>query len=395
MGEWLEKRMDEIADFNPRESIQKGATAKKIAMDKLQPFCRDVPGYEMEAFSGGTKFRNGDTIMARITPCLENGKTAKVDVLDEEEVGFGSTEYIVFRAKEGNDPDFIYYLVTSPVVREPAIKSMVGSSGRQRVQTDVVQGLKVRVPDLEGQQAIASVLKVLDDKIAANRKVNENLTEQARAIFQAWFIDYEPFGSAAPLDWHPSTLGQIAEIKTDSWSPTKNPDVVVEHYSIPAFDEQHYPVFEIASGIKSNKYILSSNSVMISKLNPDTKRIWRPMCLSEHPICSTEFIVYEAKKQEQKDYIYSILDSVPFLNHLCSHTTGSTNSRQRATPKSTLDFTLCLPPDSVIEDFCHIVTPMYDLIASNIVENQSLAKARDSLLPRLMSGEINVSAVQL
>lgn len=175
VGEWLEKRMDEIADFNPRESIQKGATAKKIAMDKLQPFCRDVPGYEMEAFSGGTKFRNGDTIMARITPCLENGKTAKVDVLDEEEVGFGSTEYIVFRAKEGNDPDFIYYLVTSPVVREPAIKSMVGSSGRQRVQTDVVQGLKVRVPDLEGQQVIASVLKVLDDKIAANRKVNENL----------------------------------------------------------------------------------------------------------------------------------------------------------------------------------------------------------------------------
>ena len=395
VGEWLEKRMDEIADFNPRESIQKGATAKKIAMDKLQPFCRDVPGYEMEAFSGGTKFRNGDTIMARITPCLENGKTAKVDVLDEEEVGFGSTEYIVFRAKEGNDPDFIYYLVTSPVVREPAIKSMVGSSGRQRVQTDVVQGLKVRVPDLEGQQAIASVLKVLDDKIAANRKVNENLTEQARAIFQAWFIDYEPFGGAAPLDWHPSTLGQIAEMKTDSWSPAKNPDVVVEHYSIPAFDEQHYPVFEIASGIKSNKYILNSNSVMISKLNPDTKRIWRPMCLSAHPICSTEFIVYEAKKQEQKDYIYSILDSVPFLNHLCSHTTGSTNSRQRATPKSTLDFTLCLPPDSVIEDFCHIVTPMYDLIASNIVENQSLAKARDSLLPRLMSGEIDVSAVQL
>lgn len=225
--------------------------------------------------------------------------------------------------------------------------------------------------------------------------INENLTEQARAVFQAWFIDYEPFGGEAPSDWRPSTLGQIAEMKTDSWSPTKNPDVVVEHYSIPAFDEQHYPVFEIASGIKSNKYILNSNSVMISKLNPDTKRIWRPMCLSAHPVCSTEFIVYEAKKQEQRDYIYSILDSVPFLNHLCSHTTGSTNSRQRATPKSTLDFTLCLPTDSVIEDFCQIVTPMYDLIASNIVENQSLAKARDSLLPRLMSGELDVSDLDL
>lgn len=175
MGEWIEKRMDEIAEFNPRESIKKGTIAKKIAMDKLQPFCRDVPGYELEPFSGGTKFRNGDTIMARITPCLENGKTAKVSVLDEDEVGFGSTEYIVFRAKEGYDSDFIYYLVTSPVIREPAIKSMVGSSGRQRVQTDVVQGLKIKVPELDEQRAIAGIMKMLDDKIAVNREVNENL----------------------------------------------------------------------------------------------------------------------------------------------------------------------------------------------------------------------------
>lgn len=175
MGDWFEKRLDEIADFNPHESLLKGTIAKKVAMEKLQPFCRDIPGFELEAFSGGTKFRNGDTIMARITPCLENGKTAKVDVLNEGEVGFGSTEYIVFRAKEGNDPNFIYYLVTSPVVREPAIKSMVGSSGRQRVQTDVVQRLKVRVPALKEQQSIAGVLKALDDKIANNRRINENL----------------------------------------------------------------------------------------------------------------------------------------------------------------------------------------------------------------------------
>lgn len=175
MGEWLEKRMDEIAEFNPRETIKKGTIAKKIAMDKIQPFCRDVPGFETEAFSGGTKFRNGDTIMARITPCLENGKTARVDILDDGEVGFGSTEFIVFRAKDGYDPDFLYYLVTSAVVREPAIKSMVGSSGRQRVQTDVVQQLKIMVPNLQEQQAIGGLLKSLDDKIAANRRINENL----------------------------------------------------------------------------------------------------------------------------------------------------------------------------------------------------------------------------
>ena len=227
------------------------------------------------------------------------------------------------------------------------------------------------------------------------RVLNKNLEQQAQLIFQSWFIDYEPFGGACPSDWKLSTLGQIAVIKTDSWSPVKKPNVVVEHYSIPAFDEQRYPVFEIASGIKSNKYILSPDSVIISKLNPDTKRIWRPMCLSAHPVCSTEFIVYEARKQEQRDYVYSILDSTSFLNHLCSYTTGSTNSRQRAVPKSTLDFTLHLPPDSVIENFCKIVTPIYDLIASNIVENQSLAKARDTLLPRLISGELDVSDIDL
>ena len=150
-------------------------------------------------------------------------------------------------------------------------------------------------------------------------------------------------------------------------------------------------MFEIASGIKSNKYILTPDSVMISKLNPDTKRIWRPMCLSAHPICSTEFIVYEAKKAAQKDFVYSILDSAPFLNFLCSHTTGSTNSRQRATPKATLDFPIMLPPDSIIEEFCQIVSPMYDLISRNIIENQSLAKARDIMLPKLMNRELDVS----
>ena len=289
------------------------------------------------------------------------------------------------------DADFLYYLLTQDALVE-ALHAIAeqSTSAYPSIKPSDLENLEIEIPDLDTQRKIADVLSSLDRKITQNTDVNENLTEQARSIFQSWFIDYEPFGGSIPSDWQPATLGQIAVMKTDSWSPAKNPDVVVEHYSIPAYDEQCYPVFEIASGIKSNKYLLASDSVMISKLNPDTKRIWRPMCLSGHPVCSTEFIVYEAKKKGQRDYIYSLIDSIPFFNHLCSHTTGSTNSRQRATPKSTLDFALCLPPDSIIEDFCQIVTPMYDLIASNIVENQSLAKTRDSLLPRLMSGELDV-----
>ena len=265
-----------------------------------------------------------------------------------------------------------------------------GGATRNALTKSMIEDIEIDVPHIDEQKKIVSLLDDIQKKIRNNMTINDNLTQQARSLYQAWFVDYEPFGGSAPSNWSNVSLGQVAIMKTDSWSPVKNPDDVVEHYSIPAYDEKHYPVFESATDIKSNKYILTPDSVMISKLNPDTKRIWRPMCLSANPVCSTEFIVYEARKNEQKDFIYSILDSVPFFNYLCAHTTGSTNSRQRATPKATLDFSFQLPPDNVIKDFCQLVTPMYDLIASNIVENQSLAQTRDSLLPHLMSGELDV-----
>lgn len=175
MTEWVEKYLDEIVEINPSESLKKGEVAKKIPMDKLQPNYRDIPDFEFEPYNGGAKFRNKDTIMARITPCLENGKIAQVNILDEGEIGFGSTEFLVFRARNGNDANFIYYLISSPIVREPAIKSMVGSSGRQRVQTDVVKKVRIKVPSLCEQEAIAGILKSFDDKISANNMINHNL----------------------------------------------------------------------------------------------------------------------------------------------------------------------------------------------------------------------------
>ena len=272
---------------------------------------------------------------------------------------------------------------------------MVGSSGRQRVQTDVVANIEIEIPPYPEQKRIGNILKYFDDKTAINTTINKNLEAQARALFKAWFEDYEPFGGEVPNEFTSMTLDRVAEIKTDSMSPSKNPNVKVEHYSIPAYDEKHFPVFETTDDIKSNKYIITDKSVIISKLNPDTKRIWRPMCLSEHPICSTEFIVYEARNPAHKDFLYSLIDSKPFFNHLCSHTTGSTNSRQRATPSTTLDFEFVLPSDEWIKKFCLIVTPMYDTISANLIENQTLASLRDTLLPRLMSGEIDVSEIEV
>jgi type I restriction enzyme, S subunit len=294
---------------------------------------------------------------------------------------------------ERTDYMFLYYLLK---FNKNAIENMGSGTTFKEVSGSTMKSIPVRVPvSIEEQKRIASTLSALDDKIEENDRINCNLQNQAQALFKSWFIDFEPFGGSAPSEWCESTFGQIAVLKTDSWSPTKNPNELIEHYSIPALDEQHYPVFETSSDIKSNKYIINSNSVMISKLNPDTKRIWRPLCITDNSVCSTEFIVFEARKKEHKDFVYSILDSTPFLNYLCSHTTGSTNSRQRANPKSTLDYSLLLPPDTVVNDFCHIVTPMYDLINANIIENQELSKTRDILLPKLMTGEIDVSKLEL
>ena len=226
-------------------------------------------------------------------------------------------------------------------------------------------------------------------------KINKNLEQQAQAIFKAWFIDFEPFDEKIPANWIVSKLGDIASIKTNSFSPVKNPYAQLEHYSIPAYDEQKYPVFESAEGVKSNKYILSKNSVMISKLNPDTKRAWRPMCLSDLAVSSTEFIIFEAFNPAYKDFVFSIIDSAAFSDWMCAHTTGSTNSRQRTTPSATLEFQVALPDEKTITDFCAIVTPMYDTISANICENQKLAQLRDSILPKLMSGELDVSDIDL
>ena len=169
-------RAADFVEFNPRLSIKKGSVATKISMDKLKPFTKKIPATERAEFTGGAKFCNGDTIMARITPCLENGKTAFVDILADGEVAFGSTEFIVMRARKGvSDPQFIYYLATSPAFRHVAIKSMVGSSGRQRVQQGVLDELELTVPPLSEQKKIGAFLSALDQKIAHNNKINDNL----------------------------------------------------------------------------------------------------------------------------------------------------------------------------------------------------------------------------
>ena len=333
------------------------------------------------------EYKNGDVLVSNIRPYFKKIWQAQYD-------GGCSNDVLVFVPKTNTDKDFLYYVLADD---DFFTYSMATSKGTKMPRGDKTSIMQYEVPliDLQVQEKIASVLKALDKKIELNNEINNNLEQQTQAIFKSWFVDFELNYGIMPSDWKVSQLGSIAKISTKVFSPAKNPNVEVEHYSIPAYDEKRYPVFETSNAIKSNKYRLSSNSVMISKLNPDTKRIWRPYCISDNPICSTEFIVYEPINPLNRDFIYSIIDSIGFSAFLCSHTTGSTNSRQRATPSITLTYDIIVPDEKTIQAFCSIVSPMYDTIENNIKENQKLAETRDKLLPKLMSGELDVSDIEI
>ena len=390
MAEWIEKRMDEVADFNPRESLKKGCIAKKVAMDKLQPFCRDVPNFEMESFSGGTKFRNNDTIMARITPCLENGKTAKINILEYDEIGFGSTEFIVFRAKEETDPDFLYYLVISPAVREPSIKSMVGSSGRQRVQTDVVQKLMVRVPDLNTQRAIAGVLKSLDDKIAENRKINNNLLDQALTLYATYFAESDKNGFIGDY----CTIKSGFAFKSSWW--TENGVKVIKIGSINQdnLNLAECSYVDVDKIDKAKDFKVGAGDLLIAMTGATIgKFAMVPYCtetllvnqrvgkffLGDNPVEKLPFIYCTLK---QPDVYYEIVNR------------GQGSAQPNISAADIMSIPCVIPTADVLNTFNDTVQPLFDLIITNQQENQRLSELRDTLLPKLISGELDVSDIQ-
>ena len=292
------------------------------------------------------------------------------------------------------DPYFIYYYLTqSSVIESLQAIAEQSTSTYPSIKPSDIEDIELDLPELETQKKIGSTLRMLDRKIALNEEINDNLEQQAQAIYHERFETVSP--NDLPSDWRIVTLGEVATISNKSFNPLKEPEVLLEHYSIPAFDEARFPVFELSTSIKSNKFIIDASCFMISKLNPTTKRVWKPYCLTGNAVCSTEFIVYKAKDQSITDFLYSVIDSGSFSDFMCSHVTGSTGSRQRTTPSDTLSYELILPSEDELAEFQSLVSPMYAQMRINAIENDKLKRLRDSLLPKLMSGEIDVSSVHL
>ena len=392
-SEWKTIRAADFMEFNPRMNLKKGTIATKISMDKLQPYTKKIPETEQAEFSGGTKFSNGDTIMARITPCLENGKTAFIDCLNKDEVAFGSTEFIVLRAKPGvSDAQFVYYLATSPEFRQVAIKSMVGSSGRQRVQQPVLENLELVVPELPEQKRIGGFLAAIDDKIALNAKINDNLEQQAATYFQELFIN-----NANPM-WQISTISDLGTVVGGSTPSKTKPEyytnngiawITPKDLSINKSKFISHGENDITElGLKnSSATVMPKGTVLFSSRAP----------IGYIAIASNEVTTNQGFKsvipysEIGTAFVYFFLKhSLPVIESAAS---GSTFKEISGSAMKNIP--AIIPDRNTLDQFNSFCAPIFAQQKILEEQNHSLAMLRDSLLPKLMSGAIDIASIQL
>ena len=369
-SDWTTVRAADFIEFNPRLSLKKGVVATKIAMEKLQPFAKKIPATEQAEFAGGSKFCNGDTIMARITPCLENGKTAFVDILADREVAFGSTEFIVMRARLGvSDPQFVYYLATSPAFRNIAIKSMVGSSGRQRVQQGVLDELELTVPPLGEQQKIGAFLAMLDQKIALNNKINDNLQQQLEALYRGTIKD---------------SVAECESVTLDQWC-----HIFTGKKNANQFDEDGQYVFFTCGEkpLRINSYIYDGPAIIISGNGSYTGRTL---------FYNGRFDLYQRtyactlKDAIPSEYIFGLYAILKIELHskIAGGTHGSSIPYIVMNDLAKFEF---LFNHTEFADFSEKAKTLLTAIQHNQRQNETLSQIRDALLPKLMSGEIDVA----
>jgi type I restriction enzyme S subunit len=173
--DWEESTIDKIIEFNPPRKLSKGQVAPYLDMAGLDTTNFSATGWYLREFSSGTKFINNDTLLARITPCLENGKTGYVAFLSENEVGWGSTEFIVLRPKLGIHPFFAYVLARYQDFRDYAEGCMEGSSGRQRVNIDHLKQYQIRIPSNEIIKCFNEAVSAITPKLELNAKQIQTL----------------------------------------------------------------------------------------------------------------------------------------------------------------------------------------------------------------------------
>ncbi|HLA81712.1 MAG TPA: restriction endonuclease subunit S, partial [Thermoleophilia bacterium] len=335
------------------------------------------------------------------------------------------------------DSLFFYYVFSSSEQRNHIQRNAI-QTGVPHTNLGILRDTPVRLPTLSEQRAIAHILGTLDDKIELNRRMNETLEAMARALFKSWFVDFDPVrakhalskvegaegrrptssGQAIlglpkqradlfpdsfvdselgeiPEGWRMGKVGDFATLDRDSLNPGEFPDEMFDHFSIPAFDEGRSPKRETGGAIKSNKCIVPPEGVLLSKLNPRIPRIWLPDSRNSHrAVCSTEFLIALPKQGVSREFLFCLFSSDNFADVFATLVTGTSGSHQRVRPESLLAIDTVIPTEPVIHQFTTVAKPLLERISRKIDESCTLAAVRDTLLPKLISGEVRINNVE-
>ncbi len=421
-GEWQPRAIGKAFAVNPPRTIKRGQVTPFIPMDALPEHARSPMRIDEREFTGsGVKFQNGDTLIARITPCLENGKTAFVSGLPEGVVAHGSTEYIVLAGKpDESDNLFAYYLVRSPDFRQYAIGHMEGTSGRQRVPSVAVENFTIALPPLPEQRAIAHILGTLDDKIELNRRMNETLEAIARAIFKSWFVDFDPVRAKASgeapesicrrLGLTPDRLALFPDRLVDSelgeipegWE-VKPLDGIADYLNglalqkfPPENDSEWLPVIKIAQLKKGDsvgadrashklkpEYIVDDGDVLFSWSGSLEVDIWcgGRGALNQH--------LFKVTSVNYPKWFYFYW-TTHHLSHFQAIAAGKAVTMGHIQRKHLTEALCAVPPKPLMERLDGIIAPLLEKQIENRKESRTLGVMRDTLLPKLLSGELRV-----
>ena len=421
-SEWKRLPFSKAVLVNPRVHLERGAEYPYVDMASVNPKSRHIDVSKRRKYSGGgSRFQSGDTLMARITPCLENGKIARYQSPNTSEKAYGSTEFIVIRGRpDVTDTDFAYYLTWWEEVRNYAIGQMTGTSGRQRVPADCLDDLVVPIPPLAQQRAIAHILGTLDDKIDLNRRMNETLEEMARALFRSWFVDYDPVHAKmdgrwrrgeslpglpadlydlfparmveselgeVPEGWEVRGLGECYNLTMGQSPPGSTYN---EHgEGMPFFQGKtdfgfRYPQnrkFCTAPGrIAQPDDTLVSVRAPVGAINMAWEKccIGRGLAALRHKSGSSSFTYYavEAVRGEIEQY-------------------EDTGTVFGAITKKQLETIPIIEPDrKSVDTFNIYVLSLDQRIRANVDESRTLSALRDALLPRMLSGKVRAKTYE-
>jgi type I restriction enzyme S subunit len=294
------------------------------------------------------------------------------------------------------DLKFAYYQLLTQDINSMDSGSAIPSTSREDFYN-----LELKLPPLKVQQKIVEILSSIDEKIELNRQTNVTLEAIAQAIFKEWFVNFNFPGATGemvesemgpiPKGWNVGSIADILILSNETMAPGKKPDTIFKHFSIPAFDNDRIPSLELGSSILSNKFRVRSNSILVSKLNPRIPRIWAVKETDyEKSICSTEFQVLIPKKNHYYSFAANLFAQESIIEIMKSRASGTSGSHQRINPNDILNIQIVIPENNTMSLFEEVVGNYFHYIINSIEESTSLAIIRDSLLPKLMNGEIEV-----